>query len=88
MTFVNHMDASTIHINGITNRMENCNITVNFTRCCDPDPENRDVDSDATIITVDFISSFYGYNVTVETDTCQSGCRPLLYYLPDMQPTG
>ena len=87
------MDVSTIHIIGIEEREENCNISVNFTRCSDPDPniEKRDsvfFDSNMTIITVDSIHSFFGYNVTVGTNTCQSECQPLLYYIPNMQPTG
>ena len=93
MTFVNRMNVSTIHIIGIEEREKNCNTSVNFTRCSDPDPniEKGDLvlnDSDVTIIKVDSISFFYRHNVTVEIETCQSGCKPYSYYLPDMQPTG
>ena len=88
------MDMSIIHIIGIEEGLEYCNISVNFTRCTDPDPdiEKRDsviVDSHVTTVVVDSISSFYGHDVTVKTiiSNCQSECQQNSY-LPDMQPTG
>jgi hypothetical protein len=70
---------------------EDCSLSVNFSRCTDPDNEVEghltSITQTETTIEIENIEVFYGNDVIVTVDDICDDCEQR-FFIPDIKPTG
>ena len=89
VTFLNLMDVSEWHV-GIKVYGDNCTLTTNFSTCPPGLMDGLTVPAKSSnkAIEMEFVKMFYGHNVEVNVTNNCSGCKPLIYYISNMNLTG